>query len=169
MGQNRRNRRQRRNFDFISAGKFFMAALIVVYVVCLFIFASGSSRTFEEVAGPVDGMINKKRMVKAGERDVKKFYGLNINEYEGVLCYVAKNNLSAEEVLVVKVKDPGQVKEVKDAVYNRLDNRKEDFKGYAPEEERYIDDAIVSVRGNFIFMAVGPDSEQQKDIFFSEL
>ena len=169
MTDKRVNVKTGHQFDIYSSGKFVVVALILAYIICLFIFTSGSTKSFEEVAGPVDGMVNKRRMVKAEERDVKKLYGLNISDYEGVLCYVAKNNLSAEEVMVVKVKDADQIKDVKDAIYKRIDKRKEDFKGYAPEEEKYIDDAIVSVRGKFVFMAIGPDGEQQKDTFDKKL
>ena len=169
MTDKKTNMKNTVRFDIYSVGKFVIAALIVIYVAGLFIFTSGSTKSFEEVAGPVDGMINKRRMVKAEDRDIKKLYGINAGDYEGVLCYVAKNNLSAEEVIVVKVKETNQIKDVKDAIYHRIDKRKEDFKGYAPEEEKYLDDAIVSIRGKFVFMAVGPDGEQQKDTFDNKL
>ena len=166
---NKRDIKKRHHVNLVFAGKFVVVALMIMYVVGLFIFTSGSTKSFEEVAGPVDGMINKRRMAKASERDIKKLYGLNIGEYDGVLCCVSKNNLSAEEVIVVKVKDKSQIKEVKDAIHKRLEGRKDDFHGYAPEEEKYIDDAIVSIRGKFIFMSVGPDSEIQKDTFYNAL
>lgn len=169
MTDKRTNLNERHSFDICTIGKFIVLALIIVYIACLFIFTSGSTKSFEEVAGPVDGQVNKRRMVKAEDREIKKLYDLNLNDYEGVLCYIAKNNLSAEEVIVVKVKDKKQIKDVKDAFYERIDNRKKDFQGYAPEEEKYLEDAIVSIRGKFLFMAVGPDSEQQKEIFDNSL
>lgn len=165
-----RNYKQGRDLSGVcNIGKFVVAALIVIYVACLFIFTSGSSKSFEEVAGPVDGMINKSRMVKATDRDVKKFYGLNTSDYEGVMCYISKNTLSAEEVLVLKVKDEDQIKDVKDAVNMRLEKRKSDFKGYAPDEEMAVDNAVFSIRGKFVFLSIGPDSDKQKEIFYSEL
>ena len=166
---NRREIKDRHHVNLIFVSKFIVVAFILMYVAGLFSFTSGSTKSFEEVAGPVDGMINKRRMSKASERDIKKLYGLNIGEYDGVLCCIAKNNLSSEEVIVVKVKEESQIKEVKDAVQKRLECRKEDFHGYAPDEEKSIDDAIVSIRGKFLFMAVGPDSEMQKDAFYNAL
>ena len=71
---------------------------------------SGSSRSFDEVADSV--------RVSAGHRDaysemndqaLKRNFGLNSADYDGVLYYAAESSMSAEEVLLIKVKsdDPG--------------------------------------------------------------
>ena len=161
--------RKKYQFDIYTIAKLVVVACIIIYVACLLIFTSGSTKSFAEVAGPVDGIVNKRRMVKAKDREIKKMYGLNTSEYEGILCYMAKNNLSSEEIIIVKVKDESQVKDVKDAIYKRIESRKSVFQGYAPDEEKYLEDAIVSTRGKFVFMAVGPDSEQLKDMFYDKL
>ena len=152
-----------------SIARYIIVALIVVYIVCLLIFTSGSSKSFEKVAGPVEGAINKETMVKQKELDIKKLYGLNESEYDGVMLYVSSNNLSAEEVLLLKVKDKDQLDDVRKAIDKRLESRMNDFKGYAPEEEAYIDNAVVSFRGDYVFVSIGVDAEKLKEVFNENL
>lgn len=152
-----------------SIARYIIVALIVVYIVCLLLFTSGSSKPFAEVAGPVEGAVNKDTMVKQKELDIKKLYELNVSEYDGIMLYVSSNNLSAEEVLLLKVKDKDQLDDVRKAIDKRLESRMNDFKGYAPEEEAYIDSAVVSFRGDYVFVSIGVDAEKLKEVFNENL
>ena len=152
-----------------SVARYIIVALIIVYIVSLMIFTGGSSKSFEEVAGPVEGAVNKDNYVKLKELDIKKLYGLNVSEYDGVMLYVSTNALSADELLLLKVKSEDQLEEVRKAIDKRLERRMNDFKGYAPEEEAAIDKAIVSIRGKYVFVSIGGDAQKLKDVFNENL
>ncbi len=149
--------------------KYVIAFAIVVYVAILFMVSSGSSKSFEEVEKPIKAAINSEKMKDVGAQGLKRYYGLNAAEYEGILLYNSRFNLSAEEILMIKVKDGEQVHLVVEAIEKRLESRKNDFAGYAPKEVKLLEKAQISVRGKFVFLSVGKQADKYKEIFSNSL
>lgn len=157
--------------SFSKAGilKLGAAFLILVYIVLLLIYTSGSTKPFEEVAGAVEPLLDQESLVRQDAQALKRYYGLNSADYEGVLFYSAEFSISAQEVLLIEVKTDQQVQEVRDAIEERLESRKNTFEGYAPEQAQLIRQAQIQVRGRFLFLAVSPEAETLTDAFTKSL
>nr|WP_304973942.1 DUF4358 domain-containing protein [uncultured Schaedlerella sp.] len=157
--------------SFSKAGilKLGAAFMILVYVVLLLIYTSGSTKPFEEVAGSVEPLLNKESLVREDAQALKRYYGLNSADYEGVMFYSAEFSISAQEVLLIEVKTDQQVQEVRDAIEERLESRKNTFEGYAPEQAQLIREAQIQVRGRFLFLAVSPEAETLAAAFTKSL
>lgn len=157
--------------SFSTAGilKWGAAFLILVYIVLLLIYTSGSTKPFDEVAAAVEEQLDKESLVRQDARALKRYYGLNSADYEGVMYYSAEFSISALEVLLVEVKTDQQVQEVRDAIEERLESRRNTFEGYAPEQAQLIGQAQIQVRGRFIFLAVSPDAENYVTTFAKSL
>ena len=85
------------------------------------------------------------------------------------MLYTSESSMSAEEVLLIKVKNEGQMKRVKEAVEKRIANRKNDFEGYAPKEVQLLEQSELSVRGKFLFLAIAPKAAEYKEAFAKSL
>lgn len=149
--------------------KYLALILIVAFVMMILLYASGSSRPFEEVKEAVGSSLDKDNLVLQDGSSFKREFGLSEADYAGVMYYASEFSISAEEVLVVLVKDESQVQEVTDAIHKRTEARKNDFDGYAPEEVKLLEDAKQSVRGRYIFFAAAPKAEEYLEIFSSSL
>lgn len=159
------NRKQGNTFSTAGILKFVAAFLILVYIVLLLIYASGSTKPFEEVAAAVEEQLDTEILVKQDAQALKRYYGLNGADYEGILFYSSEFSISAEEVLLIEVRLDQQVQEVRDAIEERLESRRSTFEGYAPEQAQLIDQAQLQVRGKFIFLAVSKDAEAYVSAF----
>ena len=144
--------------------KYALVAVIVVYVALLLIFTSGSTKSFAAVEKKVEASLDTKAMKKAGVQGLKRYYGLNSADYEGVMLYTAESSMSAQEILLVKTKTTEQAEEVKAAVEQRRANRRNDFDGYAP---------VLSEDGKPPYPggchAVSPKAETYKSVFSKSL
>ena len=149
--------------------KYIVLAVILVYIVLLMVYTSGSNRPFEEVAKEVEQSLDTANLTKMDGQDLKRYYGLNSADYEGVLLYSSESAMSAEEVLVIKVKENDQVQDVSDAIDEYLAVKKKEFDGYVPEEVKLLDDAQRSVRGNYVFLAIAPKAQEYKEAFNKSL
>ena len=149
--------------------KYGLTVAIIVYVALLLIFTSGSTKSFAAVEKQVEAALDTENMKKAGVQGLKRYYGLNSADYEGVMLYTAESSMSAQEILLVKAKTNEQAEEVKAAVEQRRENRKNDFDGYAPKEVQLLEEAQISVRGKFVFYAVSPEAESYKSVFSKSL
>ena len=149
--------------------KYGVALAILVYIVLLMIYASGSTKPFDQVVEMIEPGIKTENLVKQDSQALKRYYGLNSADYNGVLFYSSEFNVSVEEVLLIEVKSEKQVQEVRDAVNERLESRKNAFEEYDPEQAKLLEDARFLVRGKYIFLAVSPDAETYASIFSKSL
>ena len=156
-------------FRIARVMKYIVLLLIIVFVAALMIYASGSSRPFEEVEKAVSSSLDKSNLTLQDGSAFKRAFGLSEADYAGVMYYASEFNISAEEVLVVLVKDESQIREVTEAIEKQVEARKNDFDGYAPEEVKLLEDAKQSVRGRYIFFAAAPKAEEYLEAFSNSL
>lgn len=142
--------------------RYLLTAAIAVFVFLMIFAGRQSGQPFENVAGAVETAAEERQdLRKAGRKEFKRCYDLDTMDYEGVLYYQAMTGMSAEEILLVRVKDEAQVREVQEAMKNRMETRANDFSGYAPAEEKLVRDASILVNGKYVFFVISDD----KDVF----
>ncbi|MDD3401956.1 MAG: DUF4358 domain-containing protein [Hespellia sp.] len=149
--------------------KYALALSALAYIAVLLLFTGGSSQSFEQISKGVEAVIDTDALTKMTVQDLKRYYGLNGADYEGVSLYVSKSSLSAAEVLMIRVKSVDQIAEISTAIEKRMDVRREDFEEFAPEQVNLIDSATVQIRGDFVFFTISDDAEQYKKAFTDSL
>jgi hypothetical protein len=108
-------------------------------------------------------------MQPAENRMVRRFYGLNPNDYEGVVLYAPVDNMDANELLIVKLKDTSQSEEVEEAIQERLATQKKSFDGYGATQTQLLNNSILKVKGNFVFYMVGENAAEAESAFLSAI
>ncbi|WP_251390677.1 DUF4358 domain-containing protein [Mediterraneibacter agrestimuris] len=149
--------------------KYIMAFALLLYIVLLLIYSSGSTKSFEEAAGNVEAGIQTDSLVKQNAQALKRHYGLNGADYEGAVLYMAEDSISVEEILMVKVKNDQQVHIIQDAVRDRVNSRKNSLENVSPEQVKLLDKARILVRGRFVFFAVSKNAQEYAELFTESL
>lgn len=149
--------------------KYIISLLVILFIAALMLYASGSSRDFEEVSRSVETTLDRDSLAEQPPAALKKNMGLNAADYAGVMYYTAQSSISSEEVMLLCVKDNDQIQEVTQCIEQRLEERTRDFDGYAPSEVKLLKDAVISVRGKYIFLAVSPKADEYLSVFSSSL
>lgn len=104
-------------------------------------------------------------MSKADEKALKRFFGLNINDFSEVLIYTPANYMDVSEMLIVTVKDPEQLEILESAVDERVLKQIESFSGYGPEQVALLENYEIKTLGNTLFYCVSPDASELKEAF----
>lgn len=146
--------------------------LIVVLIIAVIVMLSGnkvSNASFEKVSSAVSGSITTDKAVKSTERYLKKNFGLNADDYDGVMIYISATNMYANEMVLIKLKDVSQADSVQKAIEERIDSQINIFEGYAPEATALLKNAILDIRGNYILYIVDPDAVRIDEAFRSSL
>ena len=138
--------------------------LIVGFVALLLIYTSGS-----KVEKSVEASLDKENMKRQDGTALKRNFGLNAADYDGVMYYSSEFSISSEEVLLIKAKSETQTAEISSAIEERIKTRMNDFEGYAPESVQLLEDAKKSVRGKYVFFAAAPGAEKYLEIFNNSL
>ena len=112
---------------------------------------------------------NLNGMTKGDGKALKRYYGLNINDFQEVLIYVPANYMDVSEILVVKVADSAQLDLVETAVDTRNAIQQESFGGYGPDQVALLDNYELKIVGNTLFYCVSPDAAALKDTFVKSI
>ncbi len=112
---------------------------------------------------------NLNGMEKGDSKALKRYYGLNLNDFEEVLIYIPASYLDVSELLVIKVKDAAQLDLVEEAVDTRNAMQQESFGGYGPEQVALLNDYEFKIVGNTLFYCVSPESSTLKDAFIKSI
>ena len=113
----------------------------------------------------ITNAVSVKGMKKGTAQDLKKYYGLNAGDYDGMMLYIPDDVMSVNEILVVKVKDESQVESVETAAEERLAAQKESFEGYGVEQTRLLRSAIEESKGYYVLLAVSKDADSIEAAF----
>ncbi|MBU4439847.1 MAG: DUF4358 domain-containing protein, partial [Firmicutes bacterium] len=112
---------------------------------------------------------NLNGMEKSDGKALKRYYGLNLNDFEEVLIYVPANYMDVSELLVIKAKDPAQLDLIEEAVDTRNAMQLESFGGYGPAQVALLDNYEFKIIGNTLFYCVSPDASVLKDTFIKSM
>ena len=143
--------------DIINTCKYLMVIALIAYVVLLVSGEGDNTVSVDTIQKNIEKSVSLKGMKKGSSQDLKKYYGLNANDYAGTMLYIPDDVMSVNEILVVKVKDK--------AVEERLSTQKKSFEGYGVKQTRLLHSAIDETRGYYILLAVSKDADRIEAAF----
>lgn len=152
-----------------TVAKYVTAVLIGVFVVVMILAQRQPKVPFDQVRQAVEQAIDHETMTDAGIKGFRRHYKLRENDYDGIMVYQSLSGMSAEEVLLVKVRDRSQIEGLTDAIEARRESRMNDFAGYAPEEEALMQQGELLVKGNYVLFLPYRKAAEVKQAFLQAL
>lgn len=153
----------------LTAIRIGMVVILLVFMIGLQLGGKSSKAEIGTVAARVTDGMDLSSMNESTHVMFKKFYGLNANDYEGVVLYSPVSNMDAEELLILKLKDNGQAESAVEAINKRLETQKSSFEGYGIEQFDLLEKHILDVQGNYILYIVHPDAAKADQAFRDSL
>lgn len=146
-----------------------MVTALLIFVILLQTGNKNSNSSLDSVTEKVTAAIDLQGMEESNNRMIRKFYGLNPEDYEGIKLYAPASNMNAEELLIIKLKDASQADAATQAIQTRLETQMASFEGYGIEQYAMLEDHILDVQGNFILYIVHPDAGKADQAFRNAL
>ncbi|KUO78427.1 MAG: hypothetical protein APF81_16895 [Desulfosporosinus sp. BRH_c37] len=119
----------------------------------------------DEITQKVKQATDTSNMRIADAAGLKKLYDINSDELEGFSLLTAPSNIKSDEIAILKVKDSGNVENVKNKITKRIDKQLKSFNGYLPNEYYLIQHNTVKVKGNYVIFIVSKDAEKVSNAF----
>lgn len=124
-----------------------------------------NDKSISSITEYIGKKVNLNNMEKSDSKSLKRFYGLNSSEFEDFAIYIPKSTMDVEEMLVIKVKDKGQVQGIEDTIDSRVNKQVESFSGYGPKQVALLQDYEVKSKGDYVFYAVSKDVDKLTTAF----
>lgn len=155
--------------NWLSFIRYGMLMLLVVFIVALLGADKTSETKIETVEKAVEKEVPLTGMHSVQSQMVKRLYGLNVNDYEGVVLYISDSNMGAEELLIVKLADTSQAEAVESAIQTRIENQENSFEGYGVEQYQLLQEHVLDVEGNYVFFMVHKEAQKAQKAFLNNL
>lgn len=149
--------------------KYALLAVLALYIVMILFMNRGSDAPFSKVRDAVLAATDTDGMQETNDRDFKKLYGLNKNDYEEIISYYTNETMGVEELLLVRCTDEEKLSAVEKAAQDRIDMQIQSFQGYGEEQTKLLKDAVVLKKGSLFLMAVSPETGEIRKAFMEAL
>ena len=98
------------------------------------------------------------------EDNYENMYGISRELIDdGGIIYTEKGGL-ADEISIFHLKDTKDMELAKEKLNDRLETRRNQFAGYKPEEVYKIDNAVITITGNFIALVISSDPPMTESV-----
>lgn len=162
-------KKKKHDLDLLNIIQIVMLVILIIYIGFLLSNQGDSDTPFNLVSEQTEKAFDLSKVKKGDAKDLKRYYGLNEKDYEQVLFYRAESAMDAEELLIVKVKSKEQTEGVESAMSGRVKTQISSFEGYGIEQTELLKNAIIEIRGSYVFLAVSPDAVQVHKAFRDSL
>ena len=152
------SRRKSRAFP-VTAAKYLCLVLLAAFLILQFTGGRQSATPFQDMIKAVSEAAALDSMQPGDNQMIRRLYKLDPAEYEGMLLYYPSTNMGAEEILLVKLKDPAQAEGVETAVMQRWEAQRNVFEGYAVDPYELLGKYQLVTRGNYILYIVAEDAQ----------
>ena len=126
-------------------------------------------RTASEVAARVAQAVSLGGMQARDAEKLRKLYGIKADDIADFALYTAESNVKADELAIVKVKEPGEADNVMNQIRHRIEAQTVKFRDYRPEEFYLIDKHVLKSAGSFVFFAVSKEADRMEQAFDAAL
>ncbi len=158
-----------RSYNSLTYIKMVLVLGLLVFVIMDLRGDATSNAKIDTVAQAVYKASGFEDVEQAPNRNVKRFYGLDPQDYKGVVLYAPKDNMDVNEILIVKLANTDQASSVEDAINERLKTQQKSFDGYGVEQTKLLKDHVLQVKGNYILYAVGENADKMQTAFLNSL
>lgn len=146
-----------------------VAALIVFIVVMLISRAGGTTKSIDELTKPVVKIQTVTEMSKKSTAASIKAFDLDSTKIDSIAYYKNDNIMDVSEVLIIKFSDENYSEDAEKAVEKHIEEQKNLFKNYAPDQYALLEDSILKTRSNTLFYCTSKDADKIYDAFKSAL
>lgn len=132
--------------------KKYMALILVVVLVFILAYQFVKVRNidFATLGSNIEKRVNMDNFIKGNDLILRKLYGINKIEVEKYTSYVPKNNMLANEILILKAK-PEYTDAILSSIQKRVDDQSKSFKNYAPDQYRIMSSSLLEKKGDYIY------------------
>lgn len=96
--------------------------------------------------------------------DLRKIYGVSINDINDFVSFRSNNNMNPKEVLVIKFKNENLLNNNKENIIKVIDNKKSSFKDYNADAYSLMENSVFEAKGSDLIFVVNEDNKNIEKI-----
>ena len=102
------------------------------------------------------------QLEKVDSEMIMEAYNFSSDEIEKLASYQG-SGASSEEIVILQVKDKSKLNSVKDKINKRLEERKEAFASYLPNEVYKLENPVLIIKDKYIILCICNNSQNMSE------
>ena len=145
---------------WIAVARWLTVGAVVAWILSAQMQAPVSTARSEDVWNAVSAQTDLTPMREANHQMIKRLYGLDPSAFAFCGLYYPETNMGAEELLLVRLRDGQDDREIIEQIEKRLSAQKASFEGYGAEQtDLLVNHAVQESCGGFVLFAVSPAAD----------
>lgn len=120
-----------------------------------------NARPVKEIYGDIEQAVELHSPVEMADSFISNYYGIDPEKLEEYIFVMSEEATSAETIVIMKVKDEGDVEKISGALQVVVDEKRGEMENYLPEQFEIVDKSSVKTKGNYVYLVI---SESQDTI-----
>ncbi|GKX64802.1 DUF4358 domain-containing protein [Inconstantimicrobium mannanitabidum] len=133
---------------------------VIIIFIALYGVIKQKDVSISQINASVVSNTDVKVMDKGDSSKLRKLYYINKSEVEDFVLYAPKNNMESNEILIIKAKSKGDMKDLKSKIQKRIDKQSDSFKSYRPEEYKIISKHVLEEKNQYIILIISKDVQK---------
>ncbi len=97
--------------------------------------------------------------VEMADSFISNYYGVNPEKLEEYIFVMSEEATSAETIVIMKVKDEGDVEKIEAALQVVVDEKRGEMKDYLPEQFEIVDKSSVKTKGHYVYLVISESAD----------
>lgn len=90
---------------------------------------------------------------------ISNYYGIDPEKLEEYVFVMSEEATSAETIVIMKVKDEGDIEKISSALQVVVDEKKGEMEDYLPEQFEIVDKSSVKSKGNYVYLVISESKD----------
>lgn len=95
---------------------------------------------------------------------LKKLYGIHKRDVESFVLYAPKSNMEANEILILKLKEEDNFKDLQAKVNDRVKKQSDSFKNYEQTQYEIISNYVLEQKEQYLILLISKDSKAVEEL-----
>ncbi|MCB2353796.1 DUF4358 domain-containing protein [Clostridium estertheticum] len=148
-------------FDNIQKKVLILSLVISIGVIfqgCAFI--RPKSPEISEIITNIQKVTDLSAMKKGNKSNLRKIYSINTKGLNDFVLYAPKNNMQANQILILKVVNEDDMDGLLENLENIIEAQSNSFKEYSPDQYEILENHTLKIKGNYLILIVSKDVDK---------
>lgn len=124
----------------------------------------------EEIYRTVQETAALPALVEMDEGFIRDYYGIEPEKLDGYVFALAEDPLSAETVIIMRARDPGDVESLRTAAASIGERKAAEMRSYEiPEQYQLAAASQVRAKGNYVYLVISQSAEAVEEVIRAAL
>lgn len=119
-----------------------------------------NARPVKEIYEDIGQAVELHSPVEMTDSFISNYYGIDPEKLEEYVFVMSEEATSAETIVIMKVKDEGDVDKISGALQVVVDEKRGEMENYLPEQFEIVDKSSVKTKGNYVYLVISESQDK---------